>query len=83
MKRRLEYRSTTPVLVEYLHEPPDPLPRPMNSAYLKREGYESDGNAYWKGETAVLYDGCSWFVYFWAAMFRFETIEEFEKLVKI
>jgi hypothetical protein len=83
MKRRLEYRGQTPVLVEYLHEAPDPLPRPMNSAYLKREGYENDGNAYWKGETAVLYDGAYFWVYFWAAMFKVETIEEFEKLVKV
>jgi hypothetical protein len=83
MKRRLEYRGQTPVLVEYLQEAPDPLPRPMNSAYLKREGYENDGNAYWKGEISVLYDGCWWWAYFWAAMFRFETIEEFEKLVKV
>jgi len=69
-------------LVEYIHEDPDPLPRPMNGAYLKREGYEKDGSAYFKGETSVLYDGASWWVYFWCARFRVETIEEFEKLVK-
>jgi hypothetical protein len=28
-----------------------------------------------------MYDGAFWWVYFWAAMFKVETIEEFEKLV--
>jgi hypothetical protein len=83
MKRRLEYRGSTPVLMEYLHEPPDPLPRPMNSAYLKREGYENDGNAYWRDEIAVWYDGATWHLYLSEARFKVETIEEFEKLVKI
>jgi hypothetical protein len=69
-------------LVEYLHEDPDPLPRPMNGAYLKREGYEKDGSAYFKDEISLWYDGAFWWVFFWCAMFRVETIEEFEKLVK-
>jgi hypothetical protein len=69
--------------MEYLHEPPDPLPRPMNSAYLKREGYEEDRNSYWKGEIALLYEGTHWIVYFEWGRFKIETIEEFEKLVKV
>jgi hypothetical protein len=79
MRRELKKHS----LIEHIHEPPDPLPRPMNGAYLKREGYEKDGSAYWKGEIAIVYDGAAWYVYFWAAMFKVETIEEFEKLVKV
>lgn len=69
--------------VDYLHEDPDPLPRPMNSAYLKREGYQEDRNAYWKGEISVLYEGTHWLVYFGWVVHKVETIEEFEKLVKV
>lgn len=82
MKRVVEYRGSTPVIVEYLHKPADPLPHPMNSGYLRSKGFKTaPGNIYSLNDVRVHYDGVSWWVYYFMAHFRIETIEEFEKLV--
>lgn len=78
----MEKRGNTSVLVQYLHLEPLPKPRPMNSAYLNKNGYKTEpGNVYVSGEVRVHYDGASWWVFYFCASFRIETIEEFEKLV--
>lgn len=80
----MEKRGASFVEVFYLQEPPDPLPRPMHSVYLQRKGFKTEaGNIYVKDDVRVHYDGCSWWVYYFCAMFRIETIEQFEKLVII
>lgn len=81
MKRVLERKGSSIVLVEYLHEQPDPIPRPMNSAYLLKNGFiEEKGNRYYKDNVSIRYDGAYWWCFYYAAEFRFETIEELEKL---
>lgn len=70
-------------IIEDLHALPDPLLRPMNGAYLQRIGYGKVGSIYSKGDVKIVYDGCNWWVYYFLAMFRIETIEDFEKLVLI
>lgn len=82
MRRETIIKNGQISIIEYLNEPAPPDPRPMNSAYLVKNGYKQQpGNCYEKGEVKVHYDGCSWWVYYWCAIFRIETIEEFEKLV--
>lgn len=77
MRKALEYRGNTPVIVEYLHEVPDPVPRPINSAYLLKNGWcQGKGNRYEMGERAIFYDGCIW----WLDGKRVDSIEELEKL---
>lgn len=68
-------------MIEDLHGIPDPPPRPMNGYYLKGHGFSCENGVYVKDDIRITYDGAQWWVYYWCAMFRIETIEDFEKLV--
>jgi len=80
MIRRKEYSPAgTPIMVEYLNDPP---PRPLNSIYLKKMGFESgSGNTYYRDNISIKYDGVYWWCYYFAASFKIETVEELEKLI--
>jgi hypothetical protein len=77
---RVENKGSS--IIYYYNEPPDPAPRPMNSGYLTKKGYKTEpGNVYTKSDIRIHYDGANWWVYYFCAMFRVDTIEQFEKLV--
>lgn len=69
-------------MTEYLHEF-DPPRTPMNGYYLKAAGFAVKGSTYTKGDVTIKYDGVYWTVFYWCAEFRIETVQEFEKLIKI
>lgn len=82
MRSYYERKGSTLVHITDLHAEPDPTPRPMNSAYLEKRGFKTEpGNIYVKDDVRVHYDGASWWVFYFCAMFRIETIEQFEKLI--
>jgi len=83
MIRRFEYRGSSPVLVEYLHAVPDPLPAtPINGITLKVADFKSGpGNTYTRHDISIRYDGVYWWCFYFCAEFKVETIEELEKLM--
>jgi len=68
-------------LVCYLHEDPEPEPRLINGILLEADGWKAGkNNTYYKNDLSIRYDGLHWWCYYFAAMFKVETIEDLKKL---